>query len=329
MHTTSPVVDAGFVPVIDLSAADGSDPQRSALATAIDRACAESGFFVITGHGVDSRVIDRMYDATRAFFELPPEEKARCISPHSGRGFNNGGFVAASYGKKTPPDLCELFAASHLGEPGVADPAHFGEHLASWDMPNVWPERPAGFRTAWLAYYAAMERLAEELMRLSALGLGLAQDFFDGKIDHHISKLVANYYFPQQGSPLPGQLRKGEHTDWGSLTILYQDGVRGLQVEQEGHGWRDVPAIPGTFVINLGDLMQTWTGGRWRSTVHRVLNPVDGRNEARISIPFFHQPNFDAVIEPLPFVPREGVFEPTTSGAWLMAKSRVAEHGLG
>jgi isopenicillin N synthase-like dioxygenase len=326
--TTSPVVVDGFVPVVDLSAAWGAAPERAALASVIDAACAESGFLVISGHGVDRGLMDRMYTVTRDFFELSRQEKTRCISPHSGRGFHDGGFVAASYGKKTPPDLCESFSASHLGEPGVADPAHFGEHLANWDMPNVWPDRPADFRTTWLEYYAVMERLAEALMRLFALGLGLPEDFFDDKIDHHISKLFANYYYPQQEPPLPKQLRKGEHTDWGSLTILYQDGMGGLQVKQEGNGWRDVPAIPGTFVINLGDLMQTWTGGRWRSTVHRVLNPVDGRNEARISVPFFHQPNFDAEIEPLPFVPREDGFEPTTSGKWLAAKMRAAERGL-
>jgi isopenicillin N synthase-like dioxygenase len=109
-----------------------------------------------------------------------------------------------------------------------------------------------------------MEELAHELMRLFALGLGLQEDFFDDKIDNDISKLSANYYYRQETAPLPGQLRKGEHTDWGSLTILYQDGVGGLQVLQEDHGWRDVSAILGTFVINLGDLMHTWTGGRCR-----------------------------------------------------------------
>ncbi|MGY1741371.1 MULTISPECIES: isopenicillin N synthase family dioxygenase [unclassified Blastococcus] len=324
----APVVVDGFVPVVDLSAAAGGPRERAALAAGIDQACRRSGFFVVTGHGVPADLVDRMHAVTRKFFALPAAEKDRAASPHPGRGFRRApAYVAASRGLQTPPDLCETFCASRLGEPGAADPGR--DDLADWTAPNTWPERPADLREVWLAYDAAVDGLAAELMRLFALGLGLPEDFFADVADHAISRLLANHYPARATPPLPGQLRKGEHTDWGSLTVLYQDGVGGLQVHQDGAGWRDVPAIAGTFVVNIGDLMQTWTGGRWASTVHRVVDPPDGPGEARISIPFFQQPPPGYVISPLPFVPPEAGFAPITSGEYMAAKSRATWTGLG
>ncbi|AEY92679.1 oxidoreductase, 2OG-Fe(II) oxygenase family [Streptomyces hygroscopicus subsp. jinggangensis 5008] len=135
-----------------------------------------------------------------------------------------------------------------------------------------------------------------------------------------MSTLAANYYHPLSGPPLPGQLRKGAHTDWGTLTILYRDGAGGLEVEQKRRGWREVPFTQGGFVVNIGDLMAFWTAGRWVSTLHRVRNPAEGRTGARISIPFFHMPRHDAPVEPLfPFsdAATETRFRTaTTPGEW-------------
>jgi len=133
---------------------------------------------------------------------------------------------------------------------------------------------------------------------------------------------MVNYYPAQAEPPLPGQLRRGAHSDWGSLTVLFQDdSPGGLEILSQSGGWEPVPAVPGTFVVNIGDLLAMWTNDRWRSTVHRVVNPKRAdADRARISIPYFHQPNFDAVIECIPSclapgeVPRHA---PTTSGAWL------------
>ena len=147
-----------------------------------------------------------------------------------------------------------------------------------------------------------MEVLATELMRLFALGLGLDEHFFDGSIDQHATNLTANWYPPVDDDPLADQYRKGPHSDWGSLTILFQDGVGGLEVvDRRTGGWIDVPAIPGTYVVNIGDLMSRWTNGAWHSTKHRVrVPPLATRSRPRVSIPFFHQPNWSAVIECLP-----------------------------
>jgi isopenicillin N synthase-like dioxygenase len=233
--------------------------------------------------------------------------------------------VAASIGVETPPDLCELLCMNRLGEPGVGDRSRLGDAAAGLMTPNVWPANPPLLRATWLDYYAAMEALATDLMRLFALGLALPEKFFDDKIDDHMTNMCANYYYPQAEPPLPGQLRKGPHTDWGSLTVLYQDDAGGLQVQHPSGGWQPVAFVPGSFVINLGDLMAHWTGGQWVSTMHRVLNPPPPRRTAhRVSIAFFHQPNYDAVIEPLSPVHTAAGGEQITSGGWIARKLAAA-----
>ena len=121
--------------------------------------------------------------------------------------------------------------------------------------------------------------------------------------------------------PAPGQLRRGEHSDWGSLTILYTDGEPGLQIRSPAGVWEDIPMVPGAFVINLGDLMARWTNGRWTSTTHRVVVPSDVRGD-RISIAFFQQPAYDALIECIPTCATPdapSLFEPITSGEWIVS----------
>jgi isopenicillin N synthase-like dioxygenase len=320
----------GFIPVVDFSAARSDPVRREELARSIAEACAGSGFLVVTGHGIDPALIASMYERTEAFFLLPEEEKDRVSNVKGSVGFSrSGGYVAASIGVDTPPDLCQRFNINRFGEPGVAEGVELGPDRDRLTVANRWPERPSGFKAVWLSYYEALEAFAEELMRLFALALELPEGFFDDKIDQHMTGMTANFYYPPTVAALDGQFRKGPHTDWGSLTILYQDDRGGLQVEQDGHGWLDVPYVPGSFVINLGDLMAEWTSGRWVSTMHRVLAasyPESTRH--RISIAFFHQPNFDAVIEPI-FGPAPGAVPrtaPVTSGAWI-AEKLLASYG--
>jgi isopenicillin N synthase-like dioxygenase len=157
-------------------------------------------------------------------------------------------------------------------------------------------------------------------MGLMALALGLDEGWFADKIDDHITGLTALHYPVLDQPALPGQSRRGEHTDWGSITILHHDGQPGLQVMTPEGAWEDAPVVPGAFVVNLGDLMAAWTNDRWRSTMHRVVVP-DGAGD-RVSIAFFHQPDFDARIECIPTCtstddpPRH---PPTTSGKWIMS----------
>ena len=289
-----------FVPVIDLSSRHTTQGRRE-IADAIDLACTSSGFFVIVGHGVPQHLVDRMFTVNNTFFALPDGEKERVAHRPGVSGFRrSGGTTARSLGQETPPDLCEAFSAHVTGERSEKERALLGDQWATWTLANVWPETPADFKEVWHTYMAAISELAADLMRLFALALDLDEGFFEDKFDNHGSSVAVNYYPPQFEAPLPGQLRRGPHTDFGSLTILYQEDDRGgLQVLQGEDTWRDVSAIPGSFVVNIGDLMALWTGGRWVSTMHRVVNPAEGDTSSRLTIPFFYLPNHDASIEPM------------------------------
>ena len=148
-----------------------------------------------------------------------------------------------------------------------------------------------------------MTRVSNEIMRLFARALDLEEDFFARSIDRHISVLSAMYYPHQDSPPKPGQLRAGAHTDFGTMTILKPDlAPGGLQVQSKSGEWLPVRAPSGTLVVNIGDMMARWTNDRWVSTLHRVVNPpADIKvGTERLSIGFFHHPNYDALIECLP-----------------------------
>ncbi|MCO1576014.1 isopenicillin N synthase family oxygenase [Crossiella sp. SN42] len=290
------------VPVIDLAGRHGTG--RAALAREIGAVCESSGFFVIVGHGVPGELIEGMFAVTNAFFRLPVREKQLVASFR-----RSGGTTALSMDQESPPDLCESFGAHVTGELSEQDRARLGDYWATWKQANDWPRNPAGFKETWQRYLAALTELAADLLRLSALALDLPEQHFADRFDRHVSALVANYYYPQLEPPLPSQLRRGAHTDFGVLTVLCQENdLGGLQV-RHGEGWHDVAAIPGSFVVNIGDLMALWTGGRWQSTLHRVVNPARGDTSSRLSIPFFYQPNHDA--------PGETV----TAGQWIARKT--------
>lgn len=336
MSTTADHVTVldGYVPVIDLTDARSGDPDaRRALAATIDTTCRTSGFLVVEGHGVAPEVIEAMHATSLAFFALPTDVKTRYeahIADVTLRGFYHApSYVAASDDVETAPDLCELYTICRLGEPGGSSPETLGDDFAVWSRPNPWPGEVVGFREAWLDYYAALSDLSADLMRLFALALGLDEAFFDDKIDEHITNLVANYYPAVDTDPLPGQYRKGPHSDWGTLTVLYQDETGGLEVQNPDTGeWLVVPVVPGAFVVNIGDLMSVWTNGQWRSTKHRVRVPEpEARSVPRVSIPFFHQPNWLAEVECLPSCLEPGQqpkYEPVRSGEYLLGKIQTA-----
>jgi isopenicillin N synthase-like dioxygenase len=319
-----------YIPVIDLTDARCGDPiSRATVARTIDAVCRESGFLVFTGHGVDPELIERVHRVTLELFDQPDEWKDQWTGPPSAavRGFfRTASRVSAAEDIETAPDLCEMFTISRLGEPGVSDLTGLGDAVDEWGAANIWPDRPAGLRATWLEYFAAMESFATDLMQLFAIGLGLDEFFFDDKIDDHITNLMANYYPPVSSATLPNQYRKGPHSDWGTLTILFQDGVGGLEVIDRRSGeWIDVPVLAGAYVVNVGDLLARWTNDTWKSTKHRVrVPPAEMRNVPRVSIPFFHHPNWSSVIECLPScatVDAPAKYGPVTAGDYLLGKA--------
>jgi isopenicillin N synthase-like dioxygenase len=324
------MLDDSRIPVIDLSAAlVGDTAARTAVSRRIDEACRDVGFLLVVGHGVSSELVEGMRATTSEFFSRPEDDKRRATIPTDpSRGFAGMGDtnLSASYGLDAPPDLKETFTVGPIAEHDEAYRLGGGPFFRD----NVWPAEPRSFEATWRSYYASMETLATELMRLFALALGVDEGFFDDKVDRHITYLTAQHYPGLDGPPRPGQLRAGAHTDFGSLTILQRDTAPGgLQVQVDGR-WVDAPHVPGSFTINIGDLMSDWTDGRWVSTLHRVVPPpadVTGSTE-RLSLTFFHQPNYEAVIEPLETCRRDGTHrEPVTSGEHFLRKLTAVRGG--
>ena len=315
------------VPLVDLSPLrTGGDPEKRAIAAAVDQACRDIGLLIISGHGVPADVVEQARTLARAFFDLPLDEKmqVRQPAPDVTRGYTplEGEAVARSRATTaTAGDLNESFMIGPVDpvDPAYATAAAAGRHFAA----NLWPSSPPEIRPVFTAYYRAMSELAATLMRLFALGLGLDEGFFDSKIDRHISRLRLRNYPAQLAPPRPGQLRAGAHSDYGSLTILAtEDGPGGLQVCNAAGDWVDVPILPGCFIVNIGDLMARWTNDAWVSTLHRVVNPPleRGAESRRLSLVFFHNPNYDAEVSCIPTCLKPGEtpkYPPTTSGEHL------------
>ncbi|MEM1343304.1 MAG: 2-oxoglutarate and iron-dependent oxygenase domain-containing protein [Pseudomonadota bacterium] len=297
----------GVVPVIDLSAfLDGDAAQRREIAELTDRTCREIGFLCVTGHRVPEAVSARLYALSKEFFRRSEAEKTSVAQPAPEviRGYIGQGkaALATTLGQETPPDLKETFSIG-LEPADPNDPYYSAPGSRDHFATNLWPEAPTGFRTAWLEYWAEMERFSAEMMRLFAVALDLEEEHFAPSIDRHISILSAMFYPDQAVPPVPGQLRAGEHTDFGTMTILKPDTAPGgLQVRTREGTWEPVRAPAGAFVLNIGDMMARWTNDRWVSTLHRVVNPPPDAalGSERLSIGFFHQPNYDALVECLP-----------------------------
>jgi len=289
------------IPTIDLSPLrGGSDAEKRDLSRQIDIACTQIGFFIVTGHGVSRDLIAKARQQAVGFFALPLEEKMKVQRPPAkiSRGYNWVGdrSIAYSMGQVAPPDIQEAFA---FGPEGVTELAsRMDEVSARMYAPNIWPERPAGFKQTMLSYYEAMSGLASQVLCALAKSLGASESYFADKFDRQASVGRVIRYPAVTQSPLPGQLRAGMHTDYGTLTFVRGDDTPGgLQVKHRQGDWIDVHIPPDGFCCNIGDLMARWSNDRWVSTLHRVaVPPLDTTPTDRISLVFFQNPNPDTVI---------------------------------
>ena len=317
------------VPTIDVSAFEGADATASDdVVRRVKEACERVGFFVVINHGVsDARARDAMA-AARGFFARPLEEKMKIASLKKGY-IPVGGCDNAV----RPTNMHEKYSCSRVdGVDAVSDPyydasaspdaaLYFGEQ-------NRWPESPSGFREAWEEYYRTMETLASRLMRMFALALGADAHHFETRIDKHVTNLVALRYPPldldldaradadaDEGPDETIVERVKPHTDPTTLTILaFETGeAGGLQVlpDRRGDGgdasgsdtgaevdeWIDVPSVAGGLLVNLGDVMRFWTNDAWKATRHRVVARRETLALDRLSLIFFHMPNYDAVVD--------------------------------
>jgi isopenicillin N synthase-like dioxygenase len=288
------------VPLVDLSPWYAGTPEgRAGVAAEIDRALRESGFLLVTGHGVPPELRAGTRELARRFFALPPEVKQQYAVTVGGRGWLPPGVEANGYaeGTETPPDLKESYSAG--ADEGVGDQAVDG----FWFQPNVWPAEVAGLAATAQEYMARMRALSDDLLRIFAHALAQEPDHFTRHTGHPTYTFNINWYPPMTsvGPPEPGQFRIGPHTDFGTVTVLdRQSGVGGLQVCTAEGDWVDAPFDEDAFTVNIGDLMARWTGDRWRSTRHRVLPPhASAPDEDLVSLIFFYETDHDARITSL------------------------------
>lgn len=285
--------DSAALPVIDVAplvAADSSAAEKAAVAERIQGACTEHGFFYVTGHGVPGKLLTDLGEAASEFFALPAEEKLEIAMERGGRAWR-GYFPVGGELTSGKPDLKEgLYFGAELPE----DDPRVQKGLPLHGR-NLFPDQVPRLRELVLAYLEEVTRVGQAVLAGIALSLGLDAGYFADRYTADPTVLFRIFSYPPSEPEADGW-GVGEHTDYGLLTLLAQDDSGGLQVATPG-GWVDAPPLPGTFVCNIGDMLDRMTGGWYRSTPHRVRN-ASGR--ARLSFPFFLDPGFCDEVPPLP-----------------------------
>ncbi len=326
------------LPTLDVSPfATGAEPGPAGdgIAKLIDETCREIGFFLITGHGVEPGVKGAMLAAAREFFALPPADKEAIAIGGSPvhRGYVAMESEVSDDAGTQAGDLKETLDTGNEYGPDHPE-VRAGVPLAG---PNQFPDVP-GFRAAWEEYRTQTIEAAERVQRAMARALGMPDDYIidlpGGETMYHLRII---HYPPQQTlQPAEGQLGCGAHTDYGTVTLLADDGIGGLQVMRRDGTWISVQVPADALVVNLGDLMSIWTNDRWVSNPHRVVNP---RDTDRYSMPLFVTPPFGAEISCLPACLASGEsprYEPLTAGPYLLSRfdathsyrnPLLAEHG--
>ncbi|HET7899588.1 MAG TPA: 2-oxoglutarate and iron-dependent oxygenase domain-containing protein [Candidatus Nanopelagicales bacterium] len=279
------------LPVVDVAALvdpSSSLEERRAVGAELDAACRTCGFLLVAGHGVDPALRADLERLAREFFALPDEEKARIAMPRAGTAWR-GWFPVGG----------ELTS----GEPDRKEGVYFGTELPADDPrvrsgtplhgANLFPERPAELGPVVLRWIDEVSALGAAVLRGLALGLGLDEDWFARTLTADPTILFRAFHYPPGDG---GSWGVGEHTDYGLITLLAQDHHGGLQVRSQGE-WIDVPADPELFVVNIGDMLDRMTRGRYRSDPHRVRN-LSGQD--RVSFPLFVDPSWDARVVALP-----------------------------
>ncbi len=314
------------IPVVSLAAwTTGDHNGIERTARAFGEALETIGFVTVVDHGVEIGEVQALYGLAKTFFRRPEPQKLECMLPEVAKPYGyiplGAESVAATLRGEEAPDLCEalVFRRPELdGRDGRS---------------NLWPRDFPELKSTALGYFRSASGLAKKLYAMSEIALDLPPGYLDPYFREPSYTLRLVNYPEQEKPPVPGQLRYGAHHDYGGLTILYQDDAPGgLQVCDRSGAWRDVPHRPGAFIINVGDLMSRWTNERWRSTLHRVVNPprdAQGSSQ-RLSVVFFTGPDKSSTISVLPSCVSDAMpakFEPVNAGEYGRAKG-LASHTL-
>jgi len=318
------VMSTPDIPLLDISVwRAGTADQRERLAARLDDALRNSGFLMIENHGVAAGLRERIREQARAFFALPEERKARYATPVGGRGWiPQGGEANAFYGELADPARADMKESLTIGRDIRTGDE---ETDKAWFAPNVWPAECPELERLCARFTELARELYYDLLRMCAAALALPDDWFVSRALCAPHTFNINRYPPltATGAPKEGQFRVAPHTDWGILTILdRQPGYGGLQIQALDGAWLDAPYVPDAFTVNVADLLSRWTGGRWRSTRHRVLPPpLAAPDEELISLIVFLEAEVDTVIRP---VAGDKEFEPVIAGEWLRAREAAA-----
>ncbi|KAM3072585.1 hypothetical protein ACMFMG_009378 [Clarireedia jacksonii] len=278
------------------------------------------GFFYIRDHGVPEDLINRVFEVSKEFFHQPRDQKAE-VHFNKSKAFRGWEPMAETWvDDKQKPDRKEIFCWGHEESWGSEQKAVNADGKLrtvnnAMAAENVWPSSPPDFQHLILEYYGEVLQLARRLIRIFAVALNLNEDYFDAMAAQPGTLGNIVYYPPQP--PTASDIGISPHTDLVALTILCQSAQDGLQVLNPDNEWILAPSIPGTFVVNIGDMLERWSNGLFVSTAHRVIN-ITGKE--RFSIPVFFGPNFDTIVEPLPTCISEGRpanYKPVQAGQFL------------
>jgi len=312
--------DFYFIPSVSLAGVSNDAAQTQRIVAEIGSACENAGFFYVVDHGIPGGAIDAIFAAAQAFFALPQAQRD-AIDVHSSPNFR--GYVPMGFkGSGVPRRMLEAFQM--MLDLGPDDPDVSAGSVMHG--PNAWPaDAPSfssiAFRTTMERYYAAVSLLSERLLGAFALALGQTPDYFRPYFRKPLTQLRLLRYPPQPRDA--GAQGVEAHTDPGAFTILLQDSTGGLEAQNRAGKWIAVPPIPHSFVINIGDMMQRWTNGRFASTPHRVANRT---GQGRCSIPFFVNPDYGVTIAPVLGGERRNaaLYEPLACGPYIEAAYRAA-----
>ncbi|MEM9007605.1 MAG: 2-oxoglutarate and iron-dependent oxygenase domain-containing protein [Cyanobacteria bacterium P01_F01_bin.86] len=307
------------IPLIDFSAFLTEDPLgKLGVAADIYRACHEVGFLYLIHHGIPQSQIDQAFEQSQQFFSQPLATKQRLAWSNK---FSNRGYVELErerLDETQPGDLKEAF---NLGkEVSSETTAAIAPELAL----NRWPQEPVEFRPTFTEFFNICTVTAAQVFRAFAIALAIPEDFIAAKHTTHNYTLRLLHYPPLTTVPKSGQIRTGAHSDYGTLTLLFQDHVGGLEVLQANDQWIAAPSIPGAILVNTGDLTARWSNDVFRSTQQRVGLPQgENAKRDRYSIAFFCQPDADAEITCLPTCHGENnppKYPPVKSGEYLLSR---------
>jgi len=281
------------IPVIDFSpfVGESSLEARKQVGREIRSACIDIGFFYLSGHGISAGELDETNRQALRLFELPPDKKEGLYKDKAGPGGIMR--IGADLGDRNPDkasDLKEVYGMTREVLPGEPERGRMGAGGTFWP--------PEADLPGWRAFMQATHRkrtvVAQKLARAFALSLDLPETYWDAIHKYMGGNFVLNYYPAFKGKRLPTQWSISPHSDYGTYTLLSQDSLGGLQVRNAAGIWIDVPPVPGTFVVNIGDLMAVWTNDLYLPSLHRALNLAE---VPRISAPLFCYPHGSTVIE--------------------------------